>query len=131
VRNLEILGPYAVTSGIRDSMVWEYEAGAMVQWTAMGDGCVDLRAYFEKFAQLCPGVPVQLEIISGRPRAFPYLEKDFWAPYPKARASDFAAFVALARRGRAIEPHEQTSEYQLAQLERSIRYARDVLGLGG
>ncbi len=130
VRNLEILGPYAVSSGIRDSMVWEYESGAKVQWTAMGDGCVDLESYVQKFARLCPGVPIQLEIISGRTRPFPYLEKDFWKPYPKARASEFAAFVALAKRGKFVAPHEQTKEYQVSQLERSIRYSRDVLGLG-
>ena len=57
VRNLEILGPYAVSSGIRDSMVWEDEAGARFQWAAMGDGCVDLKTYMDRFARLCPGVP--------------------------------------------------------------------------
>src|SRR5688572_22270928 len=34
VRALEILGPYVVTTSLRDSMVWEYEQGAKVQWTA-------------------------------------------------------------------------------------------------
>jgi hypothetical protein len=54
-------------------------------------------------------------------------------------AADFARFEALTRRGHAIDPFrapdgdarkgaEQT--YQLADLERSIRYCRDTLGLG-
>ncbi len=65
LQNLEILGKYAVSSGIRDSMVWEYEEGAKVAWTAMGEGCVDLKQYMARWAELCPEVPVQLEIISG------------------------------------------------------------------
>lgn len=130
VRNLEILGPYAVSSGIRDSMVWEYEEGAKVQWTAMGDGCVDLKTYVRRFAEICPGTPIQLEIISGFARPFPYLQPDFWKPYPRARASDFAAFLALAKRGRAIEGQRQTAEYQKSELERSIKYSKEVLGLG-
>ncbi|MCI0664035.1 MAG: sugar phosphate isomerase/epimerase, partial [Acidobacteria bacterium] len=64
LRNLEVLGPYAVTTGIRDSAVWENAEGAVVQWTAMGEGQVDWQKYFDRFLDLCPGVPVQLEIIS-------------------------------------------------------------------
>ncbi len=130
VRNLEILGPYAVTSGIRDSMIWEYENGAMVQWTAMGEGCVDFKTYVDKFARICPGVPIQLEIISGFARPFPYLERGFWEHYPKARAAEFAAFVALAKRGKPRDPHQQSGAYQKSELERSIKYSKEVLGLG-
>ena len=139
VRNLEILGPYAVSSGIRDSMVWEDAAGARVQWAAMGDGCVDLETYMDRFAQLCPGVPIQLETISGVQRSVPYLKEDFWSPYPAALAQDFAAFVALAKRGspltpltvpEGVDPAEAAASYQKAELERSVHYCKEVLGLG-
>jgi 3-oxoisoapionate decarboxylase len=137
--NLEILGPYAVTTGIRDSAIWEFADGAMVQWTAMGEGNVDLEAYIDRFARLCPGVPVQLEIISGFARPFPYLKEDFWSAYQKVRAHEFARFVALARRGKPIEPFrppagqdrkQAEQEYQKAELERSVKYCKEVLGLG-
>ncbi len=139
VRNLELLGPYAVSSGIRDSMVWEFEDGAMVQWTAMGEGCVDLTRYFDIWEKVCPATPVQLEIISGFARPFPYLERDFWEPYQDVRAEDFAMFVALAKKGRAIDPfrppdgvdrREATRAYQKAELERSLAHCRNALGLG-
>ncbi len=139
VRNLEILAPYAVSSGIRDSMVWEDERGARVQWTAMGDGCVDIQAYAEKFTALCPEVPFQLEIISGVQRSFPYLDPGFWGPYEKVRASDFAAFLALAKLGKPIEAFQApeapgrgpaVETYQKTQLERSIKYCKEKLGLG-
>ena len=50
MQSLEVLGPYALTTSLRDSAIWESEKGAVVQWTAMGDGTVDLKAYFARFA---------------------------------------------------------------------------------
>ena len=135
IASLEILGPYVVTTSLRDSMIWEYEEGAKVQWTAMGEGNVDQKAYFERFAAICPNVPVHLELISGFARPIPYLQKDFWKLWPKARASDFAKFLALAKRGKAIPPHKSPDnkaeqEYQKDELERSLKYCKETLGLG-
>lgn len=139
MHTLEVLGPYALTTGIRDSAVWEYADGAMVQWTAIGDGLVDWPAYMKRYAELCPHAPVQLEIISGFSRAYPYLKADFWPPYPKVRAAEFAKFLALAKRGRPMEsfrvPQGQDKKaaeqtYQKAQLERSLQYCKSVLNLG-
>ena len=131
IENLEILGKYAASSGIRDSMVWEYEDGVKVAWTAMGEGCVDLKQYMQRWSELCPEVPVQLEIISGFNKPMAYLKDEFWEPYPKVRAREFAKFVALARNGKEI-PNGKAGDpqYQLAELERSIRYSKEVLGLG-
>jgi sugar phosphate isomerase/epimerase len=137
--NLEVLGPYVLTSSLRDSAVWETERGAAVQWTAMGEGDLDLPAWFRRFAELCPQAPVHIETISGFNRDFPYLEPDFWKAWPDARAEDFARFLALAKRGRPREPHQlpdgpdrpaAEQAYQRAELERSIAYCRDTLELG-
>jgi 3-oxoisoapionate decarboxylase len=139
MQNLEILGPYAVSTGIRDSAIWESPEGAMVQWTAMGEGDVNFKAYMHRYAELCPKVPVQLEIISGITRPYPYLKPEFWKPYQKARAYEFARFVALARTGRQRQPYQPPEgkdkrlaeqEYQKDQIERSLRYCKEVLGLG-
>ena len=35
---LEVLGPYTVTTHIRDSVVFEHPRGAAAQWVALGDG---------------------------------------------------------------------------------------------
>jgi sugar phosphate isomerase/epimerase len=135
VANLENLGPYTLTSSMRDSMIWEYPDGAKVQWTAMGEGIVDLKTYFARYAELCPGVPVHIETISGFAREMPYLKPGFWDNYGGFRAADFARFLALARRGHALDPHRSPDDaaeqaYQKGELERSIRYCREVLGLG-
>jgi len=136
---LEQLGPYAVSAGIRDSAVWETADGAAVQWAAIGDGNVDFKAYAKRFAELCPQCPFVLEIIAGFPREFTYLKEGFWKTYPRARASDLAKFLALAKKGKPIDsfkvppgvdrrPAEQ--EFQKTQLEKSLRYCKEVLGLG-
>ncbi len=139
VENLKILGPYAISSGIRDSMVWEYDEGVRVQWTALGEGCVDFERYMDLFAELCPQTPVILEIISGGARDFPYLKPDFWGPYSQVRAPEFAAFLALAKRGHEVEafrPPEGAGReaavqaFQKSELEKSVRYSKEVLGLG-
>jgi sugar phosphate isomerase/epimerase len=95
--SLTRLAPYILCTHIRDSMVWETEDGARVAWTAIGEGCTDSRALFAKLAELCPGVAVHAEIISGFSVDFPYLKPEFWDAWPKARGADFARFLALAK----------------------------------
>ncbi len=137
--SLEILGPYALTTSLRDSAVWESANGATVQWTAMGDGTIDLKAYFKRFAELCPGIPVHIETISGFNREIPFLKPEFWAVWPKMKASDLARFVALAKKGQPraaykapenVDKKLAEQNYQKAEIERSIKYCREVLGLG-
>ena len=138
--NLEILGPYAASTGLRDSAIWATDRGANVQWTDLGDGQVDFKAYVKRFVELCPGVPFILEIISGGPREFPYLDPEFWSAFPKARAHEFARFVAMAKRGRpptsppdrptGPRSRELAGRQQRYDLERSVKYSKEVLGLG-
>ncbi|CAN5462024.1 hypothetical protein BH23VER1_BH23VER1_22740 [soil metagenome] len=139
VTNLQILAPYAACTGIRDSMIWEDDEGAVVQWTAVGDGCVDMKKYFEEFAKLCPETPVIMEIISGFARPFPYFQHEFWDTYQEVKAWEFARFVELAKAGNPIEPFqpaegedndEAQRRYQQAELERSLAACREKFGLG-
>ena len=137
--NLEILAPYAASTGIRDTAVWETDDGVRAQWVAMGEGNVDFKTYMDRFAALCPRVPVQLEIISQYGTAFPYLKPEFWKVFPQARAHEFVRFVAMAKRGTPRPPFRVPKgrdrqkflrEFQRGQLEKSIRYCKSVLGLG-
>jgi sugar phosphate isomerase/epimerase len=131
--SLEILGPYAITSGLRDSNVWEVENGAVLQWAAMGEGSIDWPAYFKRFAEICPDTVVQLETISGRPIAIPFWQGGFWDAYQNARIPEFMKFLALARKGKPQPPvvgAETNGEYQLRELEKSVRFCKEVVGLG-
>jgi len=139
LHNLELLGPCALATGVRDSVVWESADGAVLQWTAMGEGTVDWKRYFARFAELCPNTPVQLETISGRPIPIPHLRDEFWEAYPKARLHEFMKFAALAKRGLPKQPFSAPpgvdtkvaeQEFQKTELERSVNYCKEVLGLG-
>ncbi len=143
--SLEELAPYIVTTHFRDSVVYEHPRGAAAQWVAMGDGSLDLRALVARYRELCPQAAMQLEIITGRPpQVLPYFEPEFWKAFPKARASEFARFVALAKDGHPFMgamvvagPGRQPPEIQAAlkqqqrrDLERSLEYTRKVLDVG-
>ena len=139
VRNLECLAPYALSTGIRDSALWETESGAMLEWTAIGTGNVDWHAYFKRFSELCPQVPVVVETIPARRFDLPYLRREFWQTYPEARAEDFAAFIGLVKRGKPpailvsqaeLDGRADDPSVQRACLETSLRFCREVLGLG-
>ncbi len=138
LESLEILGPYAVTTSLRDSAVWPTDNGVTVQWTAMGAGMVDWKKYFDRFAQLCPGVPVHIETISGFNRGIDYLQPDFWNAFPDMKAPTLARYVAWARAGKPRDAWkapagqdrgEAEKEYQRAEIEESLRYCKS-LGLG-
>jgi len=142
---LETLAPYVVTTHIRDSAVCEHPRGASAQWVALGDGSVDLKHFVELYRKLCPNAGMQLEIITGRtPTVLPYLEDEFWKVFPNAVAWEFARFVELAKSGHPYigpmvigGPGEQSAdlkaalrEQQRTDLERSLEYAKKVLGVG-
>lgn len=128
------LAPYVITTSLRDSMIWESPKGATVQWVAMGDGVVDLTAFFDAFEKLCPGAPVHIETIGGFNREIAYLDPEFMKLWPKRTAADLARFIALAKKGKALEAGKgqfaTDQEFQKFQIERSITYCKTVLGLG-
>lgn len=143
---MEVLGPYTVTTHIRDTAIFAHPRGCAAHWTVTGDGSVNLKRVLELHAQLCPTASMQLEIITGRPpRIVPYLEQDFWKAYPKARASELARFIELVQHGSPLmkpmiiadAPTMKTPEYTAAlkvqqklDLERSLEYSMKTLGAG-
>lgn len=137
--SLRTLAPYVLSTSLRDSAVWQTPKGAAVAWTAMGEGQIDLKTFFDEFRKLCPGVTVHIETISGFNREFAYLTPEFWRAWPAMPAERFARFLAIARsgserptfqppQGEARQKAEQ--EFQRGEIERSIKYCRDVLNLG-
>lgn len=139
VAALDLLAPHVLTTSLRDSLLWESANGVTVRWTAMGEGSTDLPALFDILEKRCPGVAANIETISGATREFPIWKEDFWKTFPQARAGDLARFVALAKKERPFKlpderkeiPKDQAEKQdQLDQIDRSIRYCRETLGLG-
>jgi sugar phosphate isomerase/epimerase len=135
---IETLGPVTICSSLRDDMVWELPVGAAVQWTAAGEGLIDWHKLAARWRQLCPTVPIMIETISGGPREFHYKKPEFWKHYDK-RPDKLAKFEALARRGKQIpafrppqgpEGRIASQNHQKAELEKSLSYLRNEIGLG-
>jgi hypothetical protein len=100
----------------------------------MGEGMVDWKAYFKRFAELCPNAPVQIETISGFNRELAFQKDGFWKAWPKGKPRSLTAFEKWAAPGKAKKPHQSSSKedeqnYQKGEIERSITYCKS-LGLG-
>ena len=145
LETLEVLAPYVATTHVRDSVVWEHPRGAAFQWVALGDGTIDFKEWTARFAELCPGVPLQLEIITGRPpQVLPFLEPQFWKTLPGRTGAELARFLKLVRNGRpfmgsmviagsgGVPPEYEAAlrAQQRYDIERSVAYAQRVLGVG-
>jgi sugar phosphate isomerase/epimerase len=107
---LEVLGPYVLTSHMRDSYVFDSERGSAVQWCRMGDGNIDMEGYLLKFVQQCPGKTVNLEVIvQGSPRLFDYRNPDAWQIFKTTPAWEWARFMSRIEKGvpRPLPPPAQ------------------------
>jgi sugar phosphate isomerase/epimerase len=133
--HLEVLGPYTICSSVRDSMAWEDEKGAVIQWTAVGEGLVDFSTYAKRFAELAPGVPLQVETISGFAKPMTWKQEDFWKPFPGYRDTDaFKTWVEFTKKGKPIpsfkapegvDKKEAEIAYQKGELSRSTLWLRE------
>jgi len=135
---LNTLGPLTICSSLRDEMIWETPNGVAIQWTACGEGLIDWKRYIARWAELCPQVPMMVETISGFSKEFAVKKPGFWDKYD-LRPERFGAFEVLAKRGKAIAPFQAgegvdkkvaEQNYQKGELERSIRYLREQMGIG-
>lgn len=131
---LETLHPYVLTSHVRDTAVWSVPEGAAVQWVRMGDGNIDIDGYVRKYAELCPGRALSLEIIVTGPRIFPYRKPEFWDKYKTVRAWEFQRFADLVEKGKPRPKQEPVLKELLAQrqredLEASIQYTKKLIDL--
>jgi sugar phosphate isomerase/epimerase len=134
LENLENLGKYTLTTSLRDTQVWKSENGVTAQWTAMGEGMVDWKAYFKRFAELCPNSPVQIETISGFNRELAFRKEGFWKSWALGKPESLVAFEKWAATGTARKAHksyskEDEQKYQRGEIERSIAYCKSI-GLG-
>jgi 3-oxoisoapionate decarboxylase len=137
---LERLAPFVLTSGIRDSRVWETQDGAMVEWVPLGDGDARIEELARRYAALCPGRPFSLEIIVYEPVEIPFRRQEFAKRYPDVPAWVVPSFAEWARSatirhgaGASVpigDPITSAAEAERAAVETSMAYARTVLGLG-
>jgi sugar phosphate isomerase/epimerase len=131
---LETLAPYVLTSHIRDSAVWLTGDGAATAWVRMGEGNVGIDQYIRRYAQLCPGRALSLEIIvSPRLRPFPFRSPEFWNAYSEVRAPQFFRFLEIAERGGPCAFTDGAADPAMKEredFEASLQYVKRLIGRG-
>lgn len=128
---LETLAPYVLTSHVRDSAVWRVPEGVAVRWTRMGEGNVDIDRWVRRYAELCPGKALSLEIIVTGPRRFAYLDPKFWEGYKNVPAWEFSRFLAIAEKGKPSEGPPQGQDAATRErddLEACAKYTKGLIG---
>jgi len=129
---LEVLHPYVLTSHVRDSYLWPVPEGAAVCWVRMGEGNVDIDGWVRKYAELCPGRALSLEVLVYGPRICAYKKPEFWDGFRHTPAWEFVRFEKLVEAGKPRPPQPEVPKEQAAQCERenleaSLRYAHQLL----
>lgn len=130
---LEILGPYVLTSHVRDTAVWRIPEGVAMRWVNMGEGNVDIDGWVKKFVKMHPSLPVSFENLpQPQPRIIPIFGPDDFRYFPNMPAADLARYLALAERGKPLPnatpvDAKNRGEQQLADLEVCLRYTRKLL----
>jgi len=142
---LEHLAPYVLMSHIRDSAVWPHPQGAVAQWVAMGDGTIGIDQWAKLYQEKCPNANFTLEIITSlAPKVLDYLDPTYWSVYPDYPAAEFAQFLKLVKDGKPYTQPILTADWgnigpevkaalafeSRVQLEKSVHYCRNVLGIG-
>lgn len=133
LEHLKVLGPHVQCMSIRDYMVWASPDGAMFQWTAIGDGLMDVPAFTGLLKKHCPTVPLFVESISNSQRPLPFLTDEFMAGFQNVPAAGITDFLKLVRQGRPLpvdmpasgeNQREFDQRHQRAEFEKSIRALR-------
>jgi hypothetical protein len=108
----------------------------------MGEGTVHIDEWARQYRERCPNTNFCLEIIATLPpRLLNYLENDYWQIYQSTPAHEFARFLQHVAEGHAYTRPVLTADWgnlapevrtalgieQCRQLERSVRYCREIL----
>jgi len=131
---MELLGPYAYASHIRDTAVWRVPEGVAVRWVNMGEGNVNIDGWVKKFVETHPELPVSFEnLVSPAARIIRVYDPETFKDFPKMLASDFSRFLALAENGKPVPPvppapGKSRGQQQCEDLEVCVRYTRKLLG---
>jgi sugar phosphate isomerase/epimerase len=130
---LEVLGPYVLTSHIRDTALWRVPEGVAVRWVNMGQGNVDIDGWVKKFVAMHPELPVTFENLpSAEPRIIRVFDPATFRDFPRMPAAELSRYLALAERGKPLPasppvPGKSRGQQQCEDFEVCVRYTRRLL----
>mgnify|MGYP005846312285 CR=1 FL=1 len=132
---VEAMAPYGVNCHFKDMGVEEYEDGFLLAEVPLGEGFLDMRRILDTMRAKNPKMNISLEMISRNPLKVPCLTDKYWATFPNRNGAFLARTWRLVKQhGRPIPTMDRMSQdeklaFERDNIERSIVYARDKLGL--
>jgi 3-oxoisoapionate decarboxylase len=137
VETVRAFAPWAFTVHLKDQAVRPSADGFHMADVALGEGCLDLPAIVSILRTAKPRIRFNYETITRDALSVPVLATGFWATLPDTPASDLARLLTILQNSSHPEafatvskmPPEQQLSLELENLETSLAYAREHLGL--
>jgi sugar phosphate isomerase/epimerase len=135
---VEKLAPYTVNVHFKDMAMEECDEGFLLSEVPLGEGMLDLPRIVEIIRRARPEVRFSLEMITRDPLLVPCLTDRYWASFDDDNGGrDLARMLTRirGRQNRAPLPRitgldaNQRRALEDEMVDRSIRYAREQLGL--
>jgi 3-oxoisoapionate decarboxylase len=129
--------PHGLTVHIKDLGIRPCEEGFWLSDEALGAGFLDLRAIVAILRRSRRDVRFNLEVITRDPIKVPVQTEKYWATFPGRSRTAMEPMLKLAREKGPAGPLTAVSalpkarqlELERNNIERSLRYARDVLDM--
>lgn len=134
-QTLRALGPYLVTTHLKDMALAPAENGFEMAEVPLGRGMMDLPGLISACAQANPAVTFNLEMITRDPLLIPCLEARYWEVMQGVSGAALAEVLRLAReRAAKLERtggrgKEALCQWEAEQNEACARHAFTVLGM--
>jgi 3-oxoisoapionate decarboxylase len=136
METVDALAPYTFNVHFKDIALEETEAGFVMSEVALGDGMLDLPRMVRVLQGTKPGVRFSLEMITRDPLEVPCLTDKYWSTFEfNGRALGRTLSSIRANKPRSPLPritglsNDERFALEKQLVDRSIEYARDVLGL--
>jgi len=131
------LAPWAFTVHLKDHAVREYAEGFLLADVALGAGFLDLPAMVKALREAKPDLRFNFETITRDALKVPVLTEGYWATLPDSPARELARTWRLVKAASLPEsmvavsrlPDAEQRDLERRQVEQSLAYARDKLGL--
>jgi sugar phosphate isomerase/epimerase len=135
VETVRAFAPWAFTVHFKDQALQECEDGFWLMDVALGEGFLPLKQFVQDLRRAKPNLHFSLEVITRDPIKVPVRVDSYWATFPGRPRTDAEPMLRLAKeKGKplplvsSLSPERQLSLEQ-SNIEKSIAYARDELGL--
>jgi sugar phosphate isomerase/epimerase len=132
------VAPYTKNVHLKDYWIYLSEEGYHLVRCPLGQGIVDFPALLEILAEVCPGVPMSIELGALEARHVRVLAEDYWPDYPPRSAAQLARVLRFVQANarppgdwrtpfERHEPVEAIIAYEDGQLAASLAYILPLL----